>query len=101
MFNTEQELADLPEDSKEVYKKNMLDRYVDRPNRTFANGKFRNIDCLCYAQFCANYQLDTKIDRTELVNDNEPEILNDAVVEDNHIDNTLPKKIPLMSSKDV
>jgi len=61
MFNTEQELADLPEDSKEVYKKNMLDRYVDRPNRTFSNGKFQNIDDLCYVQFCANYQLDEKM----------------------------------------
>ena len=35
-----------------------------------------------------------------MVNDNQPEIVNNNVVEQNHEDNTLPKKIPLMSSKE-
>ena len=100
MFKSEEELAELPEDSEDVFKKNILDRYIDRPHRRFLNGKFGVIDDLCYAQFCSNYELDKKIDYEELVNDNQPNVLTDSVVEENHDESTLPKKIPLMSCKE-
>ncbi|XP_066911415.1 uncharacterized protein [Clytia hemisphaerica] len=100
MFKSEEELSELPEDSEDVFKKNILDRYIDRPNITFSNGKYREIDYLCYAQFCSNYELDKKIDYAELINDNQPNVLDDSVVEENHVENTLPKKIPLMNSKE-
>ena len=47
------ELKDLPEDSTDVFKRNMLDRYIDRPDKNFKNGKFRAMDDLCYAEFLA------------------------------------------------
>ncbi|XP_066911767.1 uncharacterized protein [Clytia hemisphaerica] len=100
MFKSEEELVELPEDSEDVFKKNILDRYIDRPNRTFSNGKYREIDSLCYAQFCSNFELDKKNDYAELINDSQPNVLDDTVVEENHVENPLPKKIPLMNSKE-
>ena len=101
MFKSEEELSQLPEDSKDVFKRNILDRYIDRPDTQFQRGKFRTVDSICYAEFCSNYELDKKIDYAELVNDNQPIVLNDAVVEENHAENDrLPKKIPLMNSEE-
>jgi len=43
-----------------VFKKNNLDRYMDRPNQTFKRGKYIVLDSFCYAQFLAFYYLDKK-----------------------------------------
>ena len=48
---TEDELNVLPEESTNVFKRNMLDRYMERPNKTFKNGKFSAIDTICFAEF--------------------------------------------------
>ena len=48
----------LPPDSTDVYKKSMIDRYMDRPNATFKNGMFKIINNLCFAQFLACYFID-------------------------------------------
>lgn len=61
MFKSEEELAELPEDSENVFKKNNFDRFIDRPNQNFKNGRFEVINDLCYAQFCSNYELDKKL----------------------------------------
>ena len=68
---------------------------MDRPNRTFKNGKYAILDSLCYAQFLANYYLDSK-KKTDEENDYQPEILEELI---NDI-STLPNSVPLMSSKD-
>ena len=36
----EEEIKEMPEDSTDVFKRNMLDRYVDRPNLTYLGGKY-------------------------------------------------------------
>ena len=101
MFKPEEELTELPEDSENVFKKNILDRYIDRPTKDWKNGQFKEMDDLCYAQFCSYYELDRKIDYAELINDNQPVILNDAIVEENHVENIgLPKRVPLMNSEE-
>ena len=69
MMKNEEEINKIPEYSDDIFKRNMLDRYVDRPNKTFLRGKFAICDELCYAQFCAFYRLDTNVDYEELVND--------------------------------
>ena len=72
---------------------------MDRPNETFLGGKFKVLNNLCFAQFCANYRLDSSISYEEMLNDNQPIVLNDSVIEENHDCSLLPKIVPLMSSK--
>ena len=38
---------------RKLFKGNMLDRYIDRPNPKFLKGKF----AICFASFSANYDL--------------------------------------------
>ena len=75
----------------------MLDRYIDRPNRTFKNGRYAAMDALCYAQFLSNYYLEPKKKETE--NDYQPEILEELDPAE-VADLALPKSVPLMSSKE-
>ena len=93
---SKEELAELPESSTEVFKRNSLDRYMDRPNLTFKEGKYSVLDNFCFADFVAYYLLNTK-PKVELENDNQPEVL----LEDG-IDTpcSYPHSIPLMSSKE-
>ena len=93
---TEEELGELPEDSTDVFKRNMLDRYIDRPNITFKGGKFSVVDRICFAEFCAYYYLPSMKDVIENVNDSQPEVLEDQVVEENHTSCNHPGKLPLM-----
>ena len=40
MFRSQEEIAKLPDDSTDIFKRNMLDRYMDRPNEIFLKGKY-------------------------------------------------------------
>ena len=73
----------------------MLDRYMDRPKI----GKYSVVDQLCYAEFLSHYYLDPK-PRDDTVNDCQPEVLIDELVEVNHNVNNYPTSIPLMNSKE-
>ena len=95
---SEAELSELPADSTEVFKRNNLDRYVDRPNKSFQKGHYSVLDNICYAEFLAYYVLDTK-KHVETENDCQPEGLLDD--DENH--NPLcsySKLVPLMTSKE-
>ena len=92
---SEEELKELPENSTDIFKRNNLDRYIDRPNKTFQGGKYSVLDDFCYAQFLAYYYLDTKPQLDE--NDSQPEVLVD---DDDTQENSYPKLVPLMSSKE-
>ena len=48
MFLTKNELYKLPEDSTDIYKRNMMSRYITRPQDHVLNH-------LCYASFAKNY----------------------------------------------
>ncbi|XP_057292445.1 uncharacterized protein LOC130621150 [Hydractinia symbiolongicarpus] len=95
---SEEELEELPPDSTDVFKRNSLDRYMDRPNVTFKRGQYYMINNLCFAEFLAYYVLDTS-KKLDIVNDYQPEVL----LDDDEICNPLlrlPKSVPLMSSKE-
>ena len=47
----------MPDDSTDVFKRNMLDRYVDRPNDTFSGAKYRMLDTFCVTEYIAHYYL--------------------------------------------
>lgn len=91
---SKEELSQLPEDSTDVFKKNNLDRHMERPDKNFKEGKYRVLDQICYAEFQAFYVLETK-PREE--NDSQPEVLAD---DDNGGPLSYPKIIPLIRSKD-
>ena len=96
---SKEELHDLPEDSIDVFKRNMIDRYMERPNSSFANRKYRIIDSFCYANFLAHYYLLPKIS-DDIINDNQPTVLEESLVEDNHNICIYPSTIPLMNAKE-
>ena len=69
----EEEISNLAEDDTNIFKRNMLDRYMDRPNETFKKGRFAVMNSLCYAEFLQNYTYGSK--KTDEENDCQPEIL--------------------------
>ena len=74
----EKEIKDIPENSTDIFKKNMVDRYVDQPDLMFAAGKYAITDQMCYAEFLRYYYLIYK----SIHNDNQPEELTDNLLED-------------------
>ena len=95
---SENEISELPEDSNDVFRRNMLDRYIDRPNTSFVGGKFSVLNEFCYAEFLRYYYL---VSKAWDENDYQPEVLKDEMFEYNLTDvNSYPKIMPLMSSED-
>jgi len=95
---TEEEISNLPPDSTDIFKRNMLDRYMDRPNLEFKNGKYSMIDKMCYSEFLSNYSQKVKT-KPEDVNDSQPEIL-EELIEEIENETKYPKCLPLMSYKE-
>ena len=94
----EEEISELPENSQDIFRRSMLDRYKDRPNSSFGNGKYVIIDSMCYAEFLRYYKL-TQITTNE--NDYQPEELTDQFIQGNHpFQHNYRKVISLMSSKE-
>ena len=89
----------LPEDSRDIFKRNMVDWYIDCPNIASFGGKYSILDPFCYADFLRFYYVASNTKFTE--NDYQPEELSYELIEDIHnIDHIYPKVIPLMSSKE-
>ena len=65
---------------KHILRKNMLERYMNCPDRNFKNRNFKYaaLDNLCYAQFLANYYLDSKKIKEE-ENDSQPEVVEEII----------------------
>ena len=53
----EKDVSQLPLDSRDIFKKNMIDRYIDRRNLSFCGGKYSVLDSFCFAEFLRNYYL--------------------------------------------
>ena len=74
-------MPELPKHSKDVFKWNMLDCYVDLHNVLFRDGKYAILDQMPYAEFLRyNYLTPRKY---SLENDYEPEELFDNLRKDN------------------
>ena len=94
------ELDELDEDSTDIYKSNIIERYSIRPN------KIPIIDNLCLAEFATYYYKEYKNDCE--TSDAQPEILTDDVIE-SHVQfttnadviNYLPSKIRLINTNEV
>ena len=93
----EKDISQLPEDSRDVFKKNMIDRYIDRPNLSFCGGKYSVLDA-CFAEFLRYYYLAPSKSKD---NDYQPQILVDDLIENNHAsDIHYPSSIPIMSANE-
>ena len=53
----EHEILELPEDSKKIFRRNMVDWYIDWPNLTSSSCKFAVLDASCFAEFSQYYHL--------------------------------------------
>ena len=99
IFKKKAKIDELPDDSTDIFQRNMLDRYLDRPNENFKNGEYKIIDQLCFAEFLSLYYVDAKqLEISE--NDSQPVVLNDELMNSNHEESIFPKIVPLMSSKE-
>ena len=77
----------------------MLDRYLDRPSKSFKNGAYKVIDQLCFAEFLSYYYIVKKpVGNSE--NDCQPVLLDYTIMESNHAQTHFPKVVPLMTFKE-
>ena len=90
----QQELEELDDDSTDIFKSNIIERYSDRPH---------TVDHLCLAESAAHYYKEYKKNPDE-ENDVQPNVLSDDLVESQHVrasDLILPKTIELIISKEI
>ena len=96
---SEVEILNKTENSKDLFKRNMLDRYIDRSDKIFRQGKYQLIDEMFNAEFLSNYSLENI--KTNQYKDSQPEKLDDLLRSRKSVEQSdLPKSFPLMSSKD-
>ena len=94
---SQQEISELPDESEDIFKKNMLDRYMYKPDQMFQNGKFSLVNSSCYAELLRYYYVST----ISNVNDWQPVELTDDMLETTiAVTSHYPSVIPLMSSLD-
>lgn len=78
---SKQQLEDLDDDSTDIFKSNMNERYPLRPRAIPV------VDNLCLAQYAAYYYKDYRKDNHENSTfDSQPEILTDEIVNNQHAD---------------
>ncbi len=94
---TQNELDELDDDSTDIYKSNIIERYSLRP---------RGIPCvdkLCLARFAAYCYKDYRTDDAD-TKDSQPDVLNDELLESHHSnehsENRLPAKIKLLNKNE-
>ena len=95
---SQKELDELDDESTDIYKSNIIERYSNRPIYIPAVNK------LCLAKFAAYYYKDYRKDSQE-TSDAQPEVLTDDVIELKHDstddDSSLPNKIRLIRTNEV
>ena len=99
IFKKKCQIDELPQDSTEILKRHMLDRYLDRPDESFKNGMYRDISNMCFSQFLSLFYPKSRT-KKDLENDYQPIMPDDKLLETHHKDCNYPKEIPLMSSKE-
>lgn len=93
---SKQELDDLDDDSTDIFKSNIIERYSIRPD------SFSVVDKLCLAEFAAYYYKDYKKQSDE-TNDAQPNVLTDEVIHTQHLivqNISLPPQITLMNTNE-
>ena len=100
ILRTEEELKNLPDNSTNIFKRNTLDRYMDRPNHSFCQGRYSMLDSFCFAEFVSCYTFIYKPKEVDQNEDYQPDALPDSLIEGNHNCCNYPKIIKLMNSNE-
>ena len=94
---SQQELDDLDDESTDIFKSNIIERYAIRPK------SIASVDNLCLAEFAAYYYKDYRKDSQETA-DAQPEVLTDNVIEVQQDSSdpglSLPVQIKLMNTNE-
>ena len=54
-MKSKEKLAELDDDSTDVFNSNIIERYCDRPDRNFMNGVYSQLDGMCLAKIACYY----------------------------------------------
>ena len=57
LLQSQKEIGELPDDCNDIFKINMLERSVDRPDENFYNGCYGVLNKFCYAEFLRFYYI--------------------------------------------
>ena len=87
-------MSELPEDSKKIFKRNTVDRYIYRKNLTGSSGKFAVLDAFCFAEFSRYCYLPSNPKYKG--NDYQPEEIVEYISNSDHL---YPKDIKLLSNE--
>ena len=99
-MKSREKIAELDDDSTDIFNSNIIERYCERPNRTLMNGIYAQVDALCLAEF-ASYYYKQYLRKEDEDNDNQPVILSDEALENHHESSLMfPKTLKLMSRKE-
>ena len=90
---SEKEPSEVPDNSPNIFKKSNIDRYLERPNATFCNGKYSILNDFCYPEFSAYYTLENKPSKT---GEYQPDELDDNLIENNPEECSYRQKLKLM-----
>ena len=80
IIKSKEELELLPENSTDIFKKSIIDRYMDWPTC----GKFASLNTICLAQFASLYYKRSSSD-----NDYQPNILKENIEKESDCNTTL------------
>ena len=92
MIKSKLEIELLPDNSTNIFKKSITDRYMDRP----ICGNSASLKTVCLAQFASLYCKKTSSD-----NDYQPNILEENIEKENDCNTALRKKIVVKKSREV
>lgn len=94
---SQQELDELDDDSTDIFRSNIIDRYTLRPNSS------SDMENLCLAEFAAYYYKDYK-SKDQETTDCQPEVLTNEAIEIQHnctdVDCLLPNQIKLLNTNE-
>ena len=62
-----EEIEESDPDSTDIFKRNMLDRYINRWNSKYNNGTYENVYNICLAIFVAHYYFIMKTKTLKIV----------------------------------
>ena len=98
ILRTEEELKNLPDNSTTIFKRNTLDRYMDRPDHSFSQGRYRMLNSFCFAEFVSCYTIIYKPIEVDQNDDYQPHALPESPIEGNYNCCNYLKIIKLMNS---
>ena len=92
---SEKELSQLPDDSRNIFKKSNIERYVENASAAFCSGKYSALSYFYYAEFLAYHILENKSTNSREYQRNESD---DSFIEKDYEDSSYPKQIKMMIS---